>query len=87
MTDAQLRLECLRVAASLRVTQGTHLPSNLVPGIIADARSFADFVLGDDAGPQPEPLPFNPRAPLPDDIWRPGLVLTGGFRDGPASEP
>lgn len=111
MTDAQLRLECLRVAANLRVTQGTHLPSSLVPGIIADARSFAGFVLGDDevaqavdafrdelarhrskaAGAEQRAWLIDYRynaADSNDPLPEPGgPFFTGGFRDGPASEP
>ena len=79
MTDAQIRLECLRIAAGLRNTTGTQLPTGLVPAIIADASAFADFALGDE-----EPVDEPDVRPV---VIGGHVSSTGGFRAGPASEP
>lgn len=61
MTPIAARLECLRIAASMRPSAGAKLPNGLVPEIIADASAFADFVLAtpDDEGEQLLPHPVS----------------------------
>ena len=127
MDATATRLECLRIAANLRITHSTKMPIGLVPAIIADASAFADFALGDDDYQQPledvvaahrrygspiskadiadhidlmegrktvvvrgvERPDWTTRSPVSDDPRPfPGdPFFTGGFRDGPASEP
>lgn len=87
-TDAEIRLDCLRLAAGMRAVVGPTVPHSAANAIVADARAFAAFALGEERADPIAGSDGGPpaRAPVPDEDWRPGKLTIVGPLSWPGDD-